>query len=84
MAPQGTPPWQTTPTMDYAPNGMALGGHHQQNPSLYENTLQNNGQLPMDLEGLTLPDTMEFGSDVETILRHELSQTSDQQIHFDL
>uniref|UniRef100_A0A914Z654 Forkhead box protein O n=1 Tax=Panagrolaimus superbus TaxID=310955 RepID=A0A914Z654_9BILA len=60
------------------------GLHHTQNGQnqMFEHHQQN--QLPMDLEGLSLPDTMEFGSDVETILRHELSQTSDQQIHFDL
>jgi hypothetical protein len=86
--PMMAPPQQLNQQQQWTPmNGgySQMSGLHTQNgqnSQMFEHHQQN--QLPMDLEGLTLPDTMEFGSDVETILRHELSQTQDQQIHFDL
>ncbi|CAD6184156.1 unnamed protein product [Caenorhabditis auriculariae] len=42
--------------------------------------------LPIDLENLTLPDQplMDVDMDVESLLRHELSQTRDHQLNFDL
>jgi hypothetical protein len=40
--------------------------------------------LPIDLENLTLPDQPLMEMDVESLLRHELSQTRDHQINFDI
>ncbi|CAI4228171.1 unnamed protein product [Auanema sp. JU1783] len=40
--------------------------------------------LPIDLENLTLPDQPLMEMDVESLLRHELAQTRDHQIHFDI
>ena len=40
--------------------------------------------LPIDLENLTLPDQPLMEMDMESLLRHELSQTRDHQINFDI
>ncbi|XGW25097.1 hypothetical protein V3C99_006481 [Haemonchus contortus] len=39
--------------------------------------------LPSDLESLTLPDQPLMDFEVESLLRHELSQTSDHRLNFD-
>lgn len=40
--------------------------------------------LPVDLENLTLPEQPLMEMDMEAVLRHELSQTSNNQLNFDL
>jgi hypothetical protein len=93
LPPQGHPQqqqqqWQPNGMDGYIPNNSTMHSMHHSSNQQYggQNNISNvnNGQLPMDLENLTLPDSMEFASDVETILRHELSQTHNQQINFDL
>ncbi|KAI1726849.1 forkhead domain-containing protein [Ditylenchus destructor] len=46
---------------------------------------QTSSALPLDLENLAMPaDGQMLDLDMETVLRHELSQTRDNQLHFDL
>ncbi|CAJ0564464.1 unnamed protein product, partial [Mesorhabditis spiculigera] len=42
------------------------------------------GSLPVDLENLTLPEQPLMEMDLEAVLRHELSQTTNNQLNFDL
>lgn len=47
------------------------------------NSAASAAALPSDLESLTLPDQPLMDFEVESLLRHELSQTTDHRLNFD-
>ncbi|KAK6029790.1 hypothetical protein OSTOST_04097 [Ostertagia ostertagi] len=72
----------------YSPWPGAHHGGHLLPPSSCAAVAQANSvaaaaALPSDLESLTLPDQPLMDFEVESLLRHELSQTSDHRLNFD-